>query len=158
MSHQETIDLIMKARRREAHGRFQWWAKNRERVSSPGSVMGRIREMQEHAGARSVPDRLACNAVEHACDTLETALRVERYVRLMPREWRAVIVGVYIEGRTQAELATALGVERNRIVSRLQDAQDRLALEWESQAVAEMVGNKERLTSACKPVDSRHAA
>lgn len=156
--HQVVIDELMRMRRREAHGRLKFWARNRERIVSGGSMMGRIVDMQENAGARSEPNRAMCNSIEHACDTIETALRVERYVRLMPREWQVVIAGIYLEEQTQAALAAALGIERNRVVHRLQDAQDRIALEWESQRVQEMLGNSERLTSACSPVNSAHAA
>lgn len=155
---QDVVNALMKMRRREAHGRLRFWAENRERIGAGGSLMGRIQEMQENAGARGAPNRSACNAIEHACDTIETALRIERYVRLMPREWQVVIAGLYLEGQTQVQLAAALGIERNRVVSRLQDAQDRLALEWESQRVSEVALLTGRLTSACKDVDSGHAA
>lgn len=155
---QSVIDALMKMRRREAHGRLKFWAENRERIGAGGSLMGRIREMQEHAGSRAAPDRSACNSIERACDTIETALRIERYVRMMPREWQVVIAGIYLEDQTQAALALALGIERNRVVSRLQDAQDRIALEWEAQRVSEVMAMTGRLTSACKPVDSAHAA
>lgn len=158
MSHQETIDLIMKARRREAHGRFRRWAESRERISGVKSTMGQIREMQDHAGSRSVPDRSGLNNVERACDAIQTALRVERYVRGMPKEWQMVVAGYYLHNKKQEELAKELGVERNRIVSRLQDAQERLAHEWQVDAMASIPVFGERLTSACKPVDSRHAA
>ena len=154
----DVIDALMRMRRREAHGRLRFWAENRERIGGVGSLLGRVREMQENAGVRAVPDRSACNSIERACDTIETALRIERYVRLMPREWQGVIAGIYLEGQTQAALAAALGIERNRVVSRLQDAQDRVACEWESQRVSEVMAASGRLTSACKPVDSAHAA
>jgi hypothetical protein len=154
----DVIEALMKMRRREAHGRLKFWAENRERISGVGSLLGRVLEMQENAGVRSVPDRSACNSIERACDTIETALRVERYVRMMPREWRVLVAGLYLEGKTQADMAAQLGIERNRVVCRLQDVQDRVACEWESQRVQEMLGDAGRLTSACKPVDSAHAA
>lgn len=150
----ETLDALMKARRRAAHGRLLQWAESRERIGAMPSTMGRIREMQEHAGSRGVPDRAQMNAVEGACDVIATALRVERFVKAMPREWIAVVVGVYLRGQTQVALAGELGIERNRVVARLQDAQDRLASEFEAEAASRLTD----LTSACKSVDSRHAA
>ena len=156
--HLEVIDQLMKARRRESHARFKFWAEARERIGGVQSTMGRIREMQEHAGARAAPDRSQTNTVEHACDVIQTALRVEQYVRAMPREWQTVIVGIYLDGKTQAALAAALHIERNRVVTRLQDAQDRLASEWEAQRIAQVMELGRDLTSACKDVGFVNAA
>lgn len=155
---QAVIEALMKARRREAHGYLKAWAQNRERIAAVKSTMGRIREMQEHAGSRSVPDREQTNDIEHACDVIETALRVERYVRMMPGEWVVVVVGVYLEGKTQRQIADQLKIERNRVVTRLQDAQDRLATEFEAQRINEAFDFDKALTSACKPVRFAQAA
>ncbi len=147
------MTAVTRGRRRQSHGRLKRWAEDRgDFVSMPG-VLG-----QKGGGARHMGGD-ALNSVEWAADRFEAALRVERFVRAMLPEWRLVVVGVYLQQWTQMEVARALGIERNRVVARLQDVQDRLAREWDALEAA-TIGERERkaLTSACKSLDFAHAA
>lgn len=148
-----TMTAVTRGRRRQAHGRLKRWAEDRgDFVSMPG-VLG-----QKGGGARRLGGE-ALNSVEWAAERYDQALRVERFVRAMLPEWRMVVVGVYLRQWTQTEVARALGIERNRVVARLQDVQDRLAREWDAMEAA-AIGERERkaLTSACKSLESAHAA
>lgn len=170
MSIQETVDEMMKARRRQAHGWLKGWARERERIGAGviGSA-GRIRDLQDGAGSHGGGDPTLPNAVERQSEVIERTMRVERFVRMMDPDWIIVIVGVYLHGETQGALAQQLGIERNRVVCRLQDAQERLVREFEAEEIARVqdlargfgaaydaMRESRDLRSACKPVYSSH--
>lgn len=170
MAIDETIRAMMKARRQQAHGWLKSWAKQRERIGA-GVIgpMGRIRDLQDGAGSCGGGDPSQPNGVERQADLIERTMRVERFVRMMEPDWIIVLVEVYLHGQTQGEVAQQLGIERNRVVCRLQDAQERLVREFEAEDIARVQamvrgfggvlvdGPREvGLRSACNPVYSEH--
>ncbi len=117
-------------RRHRADYELKYWAQHRaatlEGLGWPSlSVMARIKIEHDGAGERSTAPG-ALLLVERQSERFGRVLQVERLVRDMPREWIAVIELVYLKGKSQCTVAMALGIERWRLVSRLQDAQERL--------------------------------
>ena len=117
--------------RARAHWELRYWAQHRACTLeglgwSSVSVFERIRLEHDGAGARSTaPGELML--VERQSERHARVLRVEILVRDMPREWAAVIETVYLLDKTQSFAAIVLGIERWRLVGRLQDAQERMA-------------------------------
>lgn len=163
MSHEIEAKELMRERRRRADGWMRGWARERERIGAGAlGPTAKIKEMGDGAGARSTVGG-SMNAIEAQCDRLERTIRIERWVREMPAEWIEVVVGVYLAGETQDAVAARLGVERNRVVSRVQDVLERIAYRNEAQAamyLTQVTGRSVNadavLTSACRPVHYEH--
>lgn len=156
VSIEQTVNELLKARRRRAHAWLKGWARERERIGAGAlGPVAKIREYGDGAGSRSSTLPGEPNGIESQCDKLERTIRVERFVRMMPREWVLVLVAYYLDDQPQEAVAKQLGIERYRVVCRLQDAQDRLAAEFEAEDVArvmEMSRAFDRVTVEQKPV------
>ena len=127
----QVSDELLKAqerkRRKAAHRRLCEWAEERERIAATGmSVMAKIKQERDGA-SQSWIDPSELSPMERECERLARVLQVDNWVREMPREWVAVVVGVYCDRQSQLAVATFLRLDRNRILHRLQDAQDRIA-------------------------------
>ena len=151
-----TLLEIKKGRRRQAHGWLQAWGRERERIGSMGSVLAKVREMGDGAGSSPGGSQRGCNPIERQCDKLARTLRIEHFVRQMPLEWIYVLVGKYMHGETGAQTAARLGIERNRVASRIEDAQDWIMREFDADAIARMREINGLLQTACSSVESSH--
>lgn len=136
-----TIKALNKARRDRADQRLREWGREREQIGFASvSIAEKMRLEREGAAHRNVAilGEGDLNQVESQSERLGRVLQIERFVRMMPREWIVVVVGCYVEHQTQSALAVLLGLDRNRVVSRIQDIQDRIMAEIEAQAIASM--------------------
>ncbi len=113
--------------RRWAHDQLVLWAEQRtqilEALGWPNmSIVKKAQMQQEGAHQRGAPPELT--GPERAADRTKRVLTIERIVRDMPDDWRRVIAGYYIRGRTIRGHAEIAEIDRNTVCRLLHSAQE----------------------------------
>ena len=148
---------MMKARRRTAHGWLKAWAIDRERITQGNAcTLAKVRELGDGAGLVTGGDPSALTPMERQCERLERCLRIERYMRVIPREWYEVLIRYYFEQKPYVRIAVELRIDRNRVAGRVEDAQDYLMREFEAEDIRRLADSRACLTAAAKSVQLPH--